>query len=304
MTLSQPKRLINRARSVVEAAFTKVAGKLLFLSHLRPFSYWDNYYGEHPEITSDFFQLLDYETIQRFDNKGNVAKIVTELGIEGLFPATYFSVEEALASGAQPRLWFSKPTYSTSGKGIVCVKHDQLADHELPRNHIIQAQVSDIELLNERKYTARAYVLVHHHRMYLFDDGFVMIHGPRYDENATDFAVQVDHAGYTEADSPIHMLRMVELPDYERKFDQLIKTMRTLKPVLREFIEASSPTHYGLLGIDLLFTRDHQPVLIEINSKANFVHTQAINDSVNSAFFAAVLSTLYTGHTDRQLTEI
>ncbi len=302
---AQPTILCNRARRIVDAAFIKVAGKLLFFSQLPPFSYWDNYYGEHPEITDIFFRLLHYPTLQRYDNKGFIASKISSLSINNLFPATYTSVTEVLnASHATEKIWFVKPTCSTSGKGIQCLTTKELALFQLPPHHIIQEQVAGIELINTHKYTARAYVLVFDKRVFLFDDGFVMIHGVPYSENATDFAVQVDHSGYTEIDSSIKMMRMAELSDFALKMAQLKQKMSLLKPVLSELIAASSAREYGLLGIDLLFDKHHTPTLIEINSKANFVHTDAINQSLNIPFFAAVISTLYSNVKDSRLIEI
>ena len=304
-----PKQILNRANKNVETAFNNIAGKLLFFPYLRPFSYWDNYYGYNPDIPSDFFQLLDYPTIQRFDNKGRIAKKAAELGFHQLFPASYFSVEEALQASEKDadsatKIWFIKPNFSTGGKGIVCLTTEQLADYELPRNHIIQEQVTDIELVNERKYTARAYLFVHQHKLYLFDDGFVMIHALPYQEHSTDFATQVEHRGYTKKDAAVKMLRMKELPAYEKKHAALTAAMQQLKYVLEEFILASSDVEYGLIGVDLLFQTDHTPKLIELNTKANFVHTQAINYTLNIPFFEAVLSTLYTGSVDARLRKI
>lgn len=302
---AQPIKHINRARQIVEAAFNNIAGKLLFFSYLRPFSYWDNYYGQHPEITSDFFRLLPYSTIQKYDSKGFVAKKINDLSIYGLFPATYFSVADAIRSQqGSEKIWFVKPTYSTGGKGIQILTNDQLATFELPPHHIIQEQVTNLELINERKYTARAYLFVFDKKLYLFDDGFVMVHGVPYTERATDLATQVEHDGYTSPNSPIKMMRIAQLPEFSQKQARLKQAISVLKPVLDELIEATSNTEYGLLGIDLLFDKDNNPTLIELNSKANFVHTETINNSLNIPFFNAVLSTLYTSTPDPRLTEI
>lgn len=301
----QPIRLVNRVRQILEAAFTNIAGKLLFFSYLRPFSYWDNYYGHHPEITSDFFRLLPYPTIQKFDNKGSVAKKINELGIFGLFPATYFSVSDAINSHQDSeKIWFVKPTYSTGGKGIQVLTNTELATFKLPPHHIIQEQVTNLELIKERKYTARAYIFVFDKKLYLFDDGFVMVHGIPYTERATDLATQVEHDGYTSPNSSIKMMRISELAEFSKKQAKLMHAISVLKPALAEFIEATSNTEYGLLGIDLLFDKNHTPTLIELNSKSNFVHTELINNSLNIPFFAAVLSTLYTCTPDPRFTEI
>lgn len=114
--------LVNRAENIVTAAFQSLEGQLLFFNALRPFSLWDIYYGINPSITPNWFQLLNYRTILAYDNKGSVARKIKEYGIDDVFPASYFSVAEALADApSQETVWFIKPTYGTAGKGIECV---------------------------------------------------------------------------------------------------------------------------------------------------------------------------------------
>ncbi|MFC0445814.1 tubulin--tyrosine ligase family protein [Pseudidiomarina halophila] len=300
-----PEIITNRASSNIQAAFKQVSGKLLPYRHLRPFSYWDNYYGVNPQITSEHFQLLDYKTIQRFENKGYIAKRVDELGITDVFPRSYFSVADALASRTKAdAIWFVKPTHMTGGRGITCHTNESLKSLELPKFHFIQEQVDEIELYEGRKYTARAYVFIHDKKLYVFDDGFVMIHGTPYNDKSIDFATQVDHRGYHQPDSPIKMKRITELPDADKKLSSIQQQLRKLKPVLDEMIAMSSPIHYGLLGIDLLFKRMNSAFFIELNSKSNFVHTELINNSLNTPFFTSILTSLYTHEKDSRLTQI
>lgn len=90
------------------------------------------------------------------------------------------------------------------------------------------------------------------------------------------------------------MRRIAELPHAAQKRDGIRHTLKRLLPALDAYIQASSATAFGLIGIDLLFTPDHQARFIEINAKANFSHTKQINQQLNVPFFAAFLSQLYT----------
>lgn len=294
MPLPQQIR-VNRAETIVHQAFQSIQGQLLFYQQLRPFSLWDLYYGINPSIAPHWFQLLNYQTILDYDNKASVARKVAEHAIENVFPNSYFSVADALASEPEDdTVWFIKPTYGTAGKGITCLTTTQLAKHHLAKHHFIQQQVTPIDLIDGRKYTARAYVFVHNKRLYLFDDGFVMIHGVPYQAQATDHASQVDHAGYHLADGAVKMTRIAELPEAAQKLAGIRAALQRLQPALENYLDASSMTAFGLLGIDLLFTPDHQARFIEINAKANFSHTEQINQQLNVPFFAAFLSQLYT----------
>lgn len=306
MDFIYPKVYANRATRIVEEAMRKLSLQFALLRHLRPFSYWDVFYGDHPAVNTDVFRLVSNAVLQRVDSKKFLVREAKRLGLEGhLVPYSFESVAEAQTlSRDADDIWFMKPSYSTGGRGIQCIKHRNIIALQLPDHHILQTQITDLELLEGRKYTARAYVFVFNKQVYCFDDGFVMIHGVPFDAASTDFAAQVDHSDYHQPDGCVKMATLADLPDYPAKIASIYSAIAQVKPILEPLITASSPYRYALIGIDLLFQQQNKVQIVELNTKANFVHTESINERLNVPFFAAFLSLLYLQNSHRRLTQI
>ncbi|WP_411360744.1 hypothetical protein [Pseudidiomarina sp. YC-516-91] len=306
MNFIYPKVYANRATRIVEEAMRKLSLQFALLRHLRPFSYWDVFYGDPPAVNTDVFRLVSNDVLQRVDSKKFLAREAKRLGLEGhLVPYTFESVAEAQTLSRDANsIWFMKPVYATGGRGIECIRHRELNRLQLPNHHILQTQITDLELFDGRKYTARAYVFIFNKHVYCFDDGFVMIHGAPFDAASTDFSAQVDHADYYKPDGCVKMATLADLPDYPEKLASIVSALAQLNPVLEPLITASSPYRYALIGIDLLFQQHNKVQIVELNTKANFVHTDSINERLNVPFFAAFLSLLYLQNSHRRLTQI
>ena len=82
---------------------------------------------------------------------------------------------------------------------------------EISRNFefgdIIQEAIQDLLLKDGKKFTLRVYVLVHEARVYLFQDGIVVLHGAAYDPRSVDPKVQYDHTGYMGRKTEVEISR-------------------------------------------------------------------------------------------------
>lgn len=150
--------------------------------------------GPHDQL----FRLIRKLVYNRFADKGELALILEAEGVDDVFPVTCFDTETA-ARHKDVNLWFSKNRHGTGGIAMECLTSDALADHVLPRFHVLQAAVPDLRLIDGRKFTTRVYLLVWNGHVYLFDNGFNIIHGVPYVEGSTDYEIQIKHDGYMEA---------------------------------------------------------------------------------------------------------
>ena len=286
---------INRAKNHFKTALadirTELEGSPKHPEHTLPcLTYFDTYGGKYlepaclPADSRPVLSLIDRPILDRLANKKSRAELLRDKRVEGVAPVTAFTVEEAAAYPDTP-LWFVKVSLGTSGKDISVITRDDLQGYTLPRHMILQQAVSNLELIDGRKFTSRVYVLIWSGAVYLYHNGWNIIHAVPYDANSTDYSVQIDHTGYTHKDSPV---KMMALQDYDRYpyFETAIHTMiRELYPVFEECISASSSTRFVLLGIDTLLQADGGVKLVEINIIPNFNHTADINRSVNIPFF-------------------
>ncbi|MEL6137385.1 MAG: hypothetical protein AAFQ61_03170 [Cyanobacteria bacterium J06626_23] len=257
------------------------------------FSYWCRFYGENPDERVDSIKLIEPEDYNPLESKRQVSQALVAHDISDVFPATFTQVEDAISHRHPPNIWFVKPNHLSGGRGIQVVAHSDLSGYSLPRHSIIQAGIENTKLIDGRKFTGRVYVLLWNGKVYLFDDGFAMIHAPPYQKGSTDYSVQVDHRGYQTGSSGVEMKLYSSLGDFASMMAQVKAALRRILPVLQPSLRATTDRRYLLLGIDLLPLESGSVRFIEINAMPNFVHSQAINQGLNVFFFEHVMRMIY-----------
>lgn len=253
------------------------------------FSYWSTFYGDDEREHQSDISLIDKSITNLVENKGRVARKVIEFKLQSIFPDTFFSVSDALSSNQTCSHWFAKPVHLSGGRGIECVSPADLNSYQLPQHTILQAGVENLLLLNNRKFTGRIYLLVWNKRLWMFDDGWLMIHGVDFDPESNSYEIHVDHRGYQEAGSSIKMKLLSDLDSQPKLRESLTISAAALKPLFKEQLSASDKGAYLMAGIDFLVQRDGTIKFIEINAIPNFVHTPEINCKLNIPFFVESL---------------
>jgi prolyl 4-hydroxylase len=289
--------LVNRAARNFELALDGVRDELATLSPPVCITYWDMYGNTRPDLAglppaTRVVALIERKISNPLANKASLARMIQQAGLGSLAPPTFETVQAALASGFKPPIWFVKPVFGTAGKGMYCLRHDELAVHELPAAHVVQAGVTDIALDAGKKFTIRLYLLLWNGAVYLYNSGFTMTHGVLYKADSTDYAVQIDHRGYEKAEAAVTVRPGHLHPQFVDAFPALCQLAHAICPLFGDCLAATYQDHYLLLGIDVLRCSDGRLQLIEINTAPNFVHSKEVNQEVNIPFFQAVIRTL------------
>ena len=206
---------------------------------------------------------------------------------------------EAIAHLEPVNIWFVKPFHLSGGRDIQVITAADLPSFKLPKFNIIQAGVENIQLMAGKKFTSRIYVLLWDQQVYLFDDGFVVVHAPQYEKGSTDYSIQVDHRGYESAQSAVEMRLASALPAFDQTMEKATTATQKILPVLAEAIAATSSKRYILLGIDYLRLEDGNIRFIEINAIPNFVHSPKINKMLNIPFFEHTMRIMFGLESDR-----
>lgn len=304
--LSKEKRIqarvdyqINRASAVFKAAFLSATVDAPSVNTL--FTYWDTY-GDNPLLLPDdreyarVFQLIERRITNPLANKRLLARSLVAEQLSDWAPPSYESTTAALQHpGAEQAIWFVKSAVGTGGKGMFCLRDTELALITLEPGQLVQRGVENIRLIDGRKFTVRVYVLVWNGEVYLYDDGFAVIHGVPYEPGSTDYTVQIDHQGYEKASSAVALLPMHRYEEWKRDFPRVGACIAALAPVFQPVVSASSETRYAVLGLDFLFTDEPGVRLIEINNMPNFIHNKDINETVNIPFWRSVVTRLLSG---------
>jgi len=243
------------------------------------------------------FRLIRRSVYNLYADKKSFPKILQETELTHLAPITCETVAEALAH-KDVNIWFSKNRHGTSGKGMSCIRHENLANYTLPENHVLQPQVENICLIDGRKFTSRFYILIWNEKAYLYKGGFVVIHGVPYDASSTDYDVQINHAGYQKENGAVNLKPIEFFENFKALWPVVEDTAKALVPALHELLKASSKSDYIMLGIDYLIQQSKEIKIIEVNSIPNFVHTKEINETVNIPFLTASLKTMLGDRSD------
>lgn len=300
---SQPRAdyKTNRASAVLKAAFQAALETVVDLSESTLFTYWDTY-GNNPLALPDdreyarVFQLIDRRITNPLANKRLLARQLLDAGLSDWSPETYENAATALKQpGARQVIWFVKAALGAGGKGVFCLRGTELSSVTLEPDQIVQRGVENIRLIDGRKFTVRLYVLVWNGGVYLYDDGFAVIHGAPYEPGSTDYAVQIDHRGYEKTASDVTLLPMHRYDQWTHDLPRISACMTALAPVLQPVVNASSDTRYAVLGLDFLFTDEPGVRLVEINNMPNFIHNKNINETVNIPFWQSVVTRLLSG---------
>ena len=288
----------NRFKNIFEKAIGSARNKAINPTPPVVLTYWDTYFGELPALDdwmkgARVLRVIEKTAINPLSNKKKMPKMLAAAGKAHVAPPTYDSSDEAVAhSGDLVSIWFFKSAFGTGGKNMFCVSTADLSETELPPHHIVQAGVPNLALIDGKKFTTRIYVLIWNGATYLYDNGFLMIHGIPYDAASTDYRVQIDHVGYENPDGPIKMQQLVNYVDYKKFAPRFAKLIRDIDPIFVDAKAASDRDSYILLGIDILLQASGDVKLIEINTFPNFLHTPEITEQVNVPFFEAALLTM------------
>lgn len=266
-------------------------------------SYWSKFFGENPDEQPSDIQLIDPKIYNTLESKSSVAKLLKEKKIDDVFPATYWSVDDAKKHKGEVNIWFVKPSHLSGGRGIEVISHAELEEFELPQFHLLQEGIENLALIDGKKAVGRVYVALWDKGVYLFDEGFVILHGPEYKKGSTDYTVQVDHKGYQDESGGV-VLRLAS--DYEQTKNLVSKSekpLRKILPILEEALAATEPNRYILLGIDVIPLDDGGLKFIEINAIPNFNHNAHLNTNLNTPFFTEVIKGMI-GVGSRRFTQI
>ena len=290
--------IANRARDIFKQAINQLDPVLIKQAHPACFTYWDTYGHSAPDLSdiddkTAVFKLIERRITNPLANKGQLAQLLQTHQLEHLAPKTFFNVEQAIAYDApDSSLWFIKHIFGTGGKDMRCLRKKDLKTIALEKDQIIQEGVTQLSLLNGRKFTVRIYCFIWNQKIYLYKNGFLVVHGADFDPNSTDYKVQIDHTGYHKSDGQVKLVPLINYADYNRYYPLIKELVSNLQPILESTRHASSPLDYTMLGMDVLLREDDSVRLLEINTVPNFIHSREIIERVNIPFFKAAISAM------------
>jgi hypothetical protein len=250
--------------------------------------YFDGYGGRSfPSDIAVRYQLLERSHTLPLDHKVLSARRLQEHGVN--YPQVYFKAEDVPADAAL--FWYVKDPLSTGGKKVFLCNRSNIGSFHQP-GYLIQEAIQDVALIDDRKFTIRAYALVHAGVVYLYADSILVIHGKAYDPANPDPHIHYVHDGYAKPDADVRMLPSSAYAGYGEMWGEMMNVTRDAFAAFADELAHSDASRYCIFGLDFLQTADNQVALIEINDRPNFVHTKQINAEINAKMVEALLQVL------------
>lgn len=262
----------------------------------------DNHVSKQKVESSKIFQCFKDCHSWRIDDKREFARIMNN---DITVPKSYLKFDEYLKEKHKypdDKVWFVKSRGSTSGKGVYCKYNHELATSPGER-YIIQEEIPNIDLWNNRKYVIRSYVLIWNKKAYFHKKAMAFIHGEDYVSN-TSHEIQVSHAGYWSENGRVKvkpLCKINELANKPRNFhnkllELLFNVSKTICHKFKDMVDASEENTYIILGTDFLVTkknRDYNLKIVEVNRYPNISHTQEVNREVNERMIRDTMVLFY-----------
>lgn len=247
--------------------------------------YFDEYGGKQPPdgLQSKYTLIDRYRTIP-LDNKLQLAQTLHKNGLN--IPRSYTHPDDV--PDEPGAFWYIKDPLSTGGKRIWLCRHHELGEF-FQKGYLIQEAILDVALYLGRKFTLRTYVLVCNGIVYWYPDSFLILHGALYQPTVPDPLGHFSHIGYMQTDSEIKLIPSMDYRLYYKFEAPVIEVVQSVFSCFdRELGKHTVNGTYCLFGLDLLICNDGSVVLIEINDRPNFHHTDRVNSTVNQPMLQAL----------------
>lgn len=254
-------------------------------------TYWDTYSGPLPPFNhseySLFLRVLPRAITNPIDDKGQLGEILRSRS--DLLPCTYNTAGEIPYVRSRPDgLWFIKNRHGAGGKQVNCHRYSELATLELGANDVLQQAVTDLDLVEGRKYTIRCYMLIWHGQAFLHKFWYKVIHGETYQPDATDYGVQVS-LRYSGGGTEFHPVADINTDD---RLLELVRVHREIAREIASIVEESSRETYSILGCDFVIESGGRARLVEVNAYPNLVHLDP--DVASQVIYPMVKDTVAT----------
>ena len=151
----------------------------------------------------------------------------------------------------------------------------ELVKETINNNYIIQRDISDQHLINNKRYKLRIYVLLFNKKMYLYNSYFGLLSSKEYDPTEKS-ADNIKRMNIIHQEKDTIFLSPTEIPDNEKIFEKVSVSCVKLKDVFKPEIESICNNEYTMLGMDYVVDNDRNPYLIEINHRSNYHNVERL----------------------------
>tara|TARA_B100001063_G_C16731104_1_gene539339 strand:+ start:713 stop:1645 length:933 start_codon:yes stop_codon:yes gene_type:complete len=226
-------------------------------SIINDFTMWDPYLSK---VVNGNIMLLPRQKIRSIDIKSSFFKKLFMNNINCFYPKTFFHIENVNIK--ENKLYFLKNSYSTDGKHVYCINSenkDFISTIQKPKEYILQENVENIYLLNNRKTVIRVYMIYINNKLYLYTDGNMVLMNDIYDETNTNIHVNIQN--HYECHN------LSSLKNYNIIIKNIESQMREVAKVFNSdlYYKEDNKDIFHIFGFDYILNTNLNPYVIEVN---------------------------------------
>lgn len=230
-------------------------------------------------------QHYPMKQVSFIDNKRTFFKLLH--GLTYGYPETFFSYDTFLQGYTKGANYFLKYAGNNGGKQVhVCNTPEQVQTllQENDRPYVIQKEIQNLLLYQNRKFVLRIWMVLIGDRCFLSTQGNCMVQISPYQKGNLDRKIHIEHKPDTVEYLPYNKRRF-----YHQSYRNVLKLCHLLMGRINTRL-VTNPQCFQLLGLDIIFDQSLTPFIIEINAWPNMV----INDQVDSGNKSEVLAMFLT----------
>ena len=221
------------------------------------FTMWDSYLSK---VVNGNIMLLPRQKIRSIDIKSSFFKKLYMNNVKCFYPKTFFHIENVTIK--ENKLYFLKNSYSTDGKHVYCINienKDFISTIEKPKEYILQENIENIYLLNNRKTVIRVYMIHINNKLYLYTDGNMVLMNDIYDEKNTNIHVNIQNH--------YECRNLSSLKNYNIIIKNIESQMREVAKIFNNdlYYKEENKDIFHIFGFDYILNTNLDPYVIEVN---------------------------------------
>ena len=221
------------------------------------FTMWDSYLSK---VVNGNIMLLPRQKIRSIDIKSSFFKKLYMNNVKCFYPKTFFHIENVTIK--ENKLYFLKNSYSTDGKHVYCINienKDFISTIEKPKEYILQENIENIYLLNNRKTVIRVYMIHINNKLYLYTDDNMVLMNDIYDEKNTNIHVNIQNH--------YECRNLSSLKNYNIIIKNIESQMREVAKIFNNdlYYKEDNKDIFHIFGFDYILNTNLDPYVIEVN---------------------------------------
>lgn len=207
-------------------------------------------------INSKYFNYLE--------NKKSSSLLLLKNNFNKYCPKTYFSLEEFKKNINYNKIYFLKKDNGSNGKEVICKNgYDLSNDNKLYKNYIIQEGITNIKLIDNKKFIIRPHIVIYNKKIYFSKLATVIIHGEEYDEFKTDHSIQIGHNSNKIKKIPLSKTI------YKHYIYKIKNMLYEIKIIFEKILQHSNYNKFIIIGPDIIINSNGELKILEFNLYPN-----------------------------------